>query len=135
MNAITHTIKHTLLHIEPEHQLLTVTWTRPVMNQDYRELWDAILPIAHQHRVVRWLLDQRQMGAMMPADMQWVVEDWYPRSVKLLGNSRRSAILVSANVFGELTVKKGISSLVQTQDLETAYFTELEEARRWLLNS
>jgi hypothetical protein len=135
MNAITYTIKHTLLHVEPEHQLLTVTWTRPVMNQDYRELWDAILPIAQQHRITRWLLDQRQMGAMMPADMQWVVEDWYPRSVKLLGNSRRSAILVSANVFGEITVKKGINSLVQTQDLETDYFTDLEEARQWLLSS
>jgi hypothetical protein len=73
------------------------------------------------------------MGAMMPADMQWVVEDWYPRSVKLLGDQRRSAILVSRNVFGELTVKKGLHNLQQTQNLETVYFTEPEAARQWLL--
>ncbi len=62
-----------------------------------------------------------------------VVEDWYPRSVKLLGNTRRSAILVSKNVFGELTVKKAMSTLQQSQHLEASYFTDIDAARSWLL--
>ncbi len=115
-----YTIQHTLLEVEPQHKLLAVIWTRPVLNQAYWELWEAILPIARDFKVTRWLLDQRKMGAMMPADMEWVVADWYPRSVKLLGSYCRSAMIVSQNVFGELTVKKGITTLHQQQDLETA---------------
>jgi hypothetical protein len=81
----TYTIKYTLIQIEPDQQLLAVFWTKPIMNQDYQELWDVILPIAQEYKITCWLLDQRKMGAMLPNDMQWVVEDWYPRSVKLLG--------------------------------------------------
>ncbi len=127
------TIKNTLIQVEPLNHLLLVVWTRAIMHQDYRELWDAILPIAQQYQVTRWLLDQRLMGAMSPQDMQWVVEDWYPRSVRLLGNTRRSAILVSKNVFGELTVKKAMSNLKQSQNLDMAYFTDIDAARSWLL--
>src|SRR5690349_934297 len=118
----TFTIKQTLIGVEPENELMSVTWTRAILNQDYRDLWDEILQIAKKHRIKRWLLDQREMGAMAPADMKWVVEDWYPRSVKVLGKQRRSAIVLSKNIFGEVTVKKGIGSLNETQDLESQFF-------------
>jgi hypothetical protein len=127
------TIHHTLIGVEPEHALMAVIWTRPILNQDYRDLWDKILPIAEKYHITRWLLDQREMGPMMPADMQWVVEDWYPRSVKKLGKHRRSAIVVSKNIFGELTVKKGINGLKETQDLESRFFDDPDAARQWLL--
>ncbi len=129
----TFTIHHTLIGVESEHALMSVIWTRPVLNQDYRDLWNLILPMAEKYRITRWLLDQREMGPMMPADMQWVVDDWYPRSVKKLGKHRRSAIVVSKNIFGELTVKKGISGLKETQDLESRFFDDPDSARQWLL--
>ncbi|WP_239022841.1 hypothetical protein [Pontibacter mangrovi] len=88
--------------------------------------------MANRFSLVRWLADDRKMGAICPADLEWSLQEYIPRVAQ--GSLLRMARLPS--IFEEnlqavgVMVRKG-----HTYDLNLAFrdFKTEEEAMAWLM--
>jgi len=73
--------------------------------------------------------DARKMRAIIPADQQWILDDWYPRAVK--AGFRHQVLILEKDSFNELTV----NNITQEYDktiVTTHYSDSHEEAIDWV---
>ena len=125
------------IEINKEWQLLTVRWQRITPGSEYREAWEKALAFAQEYHTCRWLIDQREAGAIAPKDLSWAAEEWYPKALALLGAAQKAAIIPSRSAFGEMNTRKVAQKMEQTTStpLHLAYFQEEEEAMAWLCDT
>lgn len=87
------------------------------------------LELLKEKKASRWLADMREQKVLVQADQDWTVQDWTPRAVST--GLKKSAFVIPESALGQLTLKK-ITSRVGEYELKMAYFSSLEEARKWL---
>jgi hypothetical protein len=112
-------------------KFLEMSFTGPSSSDEYRKAWDMALEVAVKHGVKHWFFDQKKMS-IHPDDLKWATENWYPRSVKALGQERFVAIIASENFFSEFQVKKNLKETAEKDGGNIAYFRSREEAIKWL---
>ncbi len=78
-------------------------------------------------RSSRLITDSREMKALTQQDQQWVDEDWRPRA--RAAGLRRNAILVPKSAVAKLTVTAIVKKF---DEVQFGYFSEMDEARKWL---
>lgn len=78
-------------------------------------------------RSSRLITDSRDMKALAQQDQQWIDEEWRPRAQA--AGLRRNAILVPKSAVAKLTVTTVVKKF---DEVQFGYFSELDEARRWL---
>lgn len=117
---------------------VTVSWDAPshavliriygyVEGETLRSPCNKAIEIMISMRSSRLITDSREMKALRQEDQRWVDDDWRPR-VRVAG-LRRNAILLPKSVVAKLTV----TAIVKKFDaVQFGYFSELDEARRWL---
>lgn len=117
---------------------VTVSWDAPshavliriygyVEGETLRSPCNKAIEIMISMRSSRLITDSREMKALRQEDQRWVDDDWRPR-VRVAG-LRRNAILLPKSVVAKLTV----TAIVKKFDaVQFAYFSELDEARKWL---
>lgn len=122
------------IELKEELQLLIVRWQRISPSSDYREAWEKALQFAKEYHTCRWLIDQREAGAISPKDLAWATEEWYPRALATLGEIHKTAIIPSRSAFGEMNTRKAAQKMESRfpSPLLLAYFQEEEEALQWL---
>jgi hypothetical protein len=75
-----------------------------------------------------WFVDARDIGAVSPANTQWVVDEILPRFAA--AGLTKEAFVVSESAFGELTVKDYM--LKSGEMIEIKVFDTVEAAKNWL---
>jgi len=122
------------IELKEDLQLLIVRWQRITPSSDYREAWEKALLFAKEYRTTRWLIDQREAGAISPKDLAWATQEWYPRALAALGATQKTAIIPSRSAFGEMNARKAAQKMEEQQlsPLVLAYFQEEDDALQWL---
>ncbi|MGD1839825.1 MAG: hypothetical protein ACFB0B_02865 [Thermonemataceae bacterium] len=117
-----------------EQQVLHFVWESFATSKQYREGWTKALTLANEKKINKWLIDQRESGTIMPKDLRWANEEWYPKATKLLGEQSKIAVLPPKSAFGELSVRKAIEQLEakRKEPLKLKYFSDNSEAVEWL---
>lgn len=77
----------------------------------------------------RWLADTRKLKVVSEEDQRWVNEIWFPMAIS--AGVRRMAIIVPESVLAQMSIRR-LMSKVKDEDLETAYFSSVEEGKAWL---
>lgn len=115
---------------------VVVRWHSFANSAQFRALMDQALEQFQQHSVqtwpLGWLMDSRQMSALVPADQYWLETDWNPRAFQ--AGIRHVGIVSSENIFGRIAAQVYTANTIAREDytLEPAMFATAEEARRWL---
>ncbi|HZF51667.1 MAG TPA: hypothetical protein VE093_23595 [Polyangiaceae bacterium] len=91
---------------------------------------DAVIDLLISRRSSRLISDSREMKAMTQEDQRWIDEDWRPRA--RIAGLRLSAVVVPKSVVAQLSLTAIAKKL---DDLQYGYFSELDEARKWLKQS
>ena len=91
---------------------------------------NAVIDLLISKRSSRLLSDAREMKAMTQEDQRWIDEDWKPRA--RIAGLRLSAVVVPKSVVAQLSLTAIAKKL---DDLQYGYFSELDEARKWLKQS
>ncbi|WP_375563204.1 STAS/SEC14 domain-containing protein [Bernardetia sp. OM2101] len=121
--------KYLTIHHDQEVECIHMQWTGFATSQKYKQGMNTGLEKVKEKKVIRWLANMVEMGAITPEDQKWTNEDWFPR---LLGAGVRiAAVVMSKDIFNQLAVKK-IGKDMTDNTYTMHFFESLEEAKEWL---
>lgn len=120
----------------PDVPCVIVQWHAFANSQQFRHLMDESLAAfteqAQQHWPLGWLMDARQMSAIVPADQIWLETDW---NVRAYATGLRQIGLVSAeNIFGRIATQVYIANTVAQAHytLDPVARPTLEATKDWV---
>lgn len=103
---------------------------------DFKNLMENFLTIAQEYPYKKWLFDQRNITVLAPTTIDWIMQDWYPRSVKLLGSERKVAVVHSEDVFAKISSESIVSQIMNSEEFSEGYlqkdFADVDTAFQWL---
>jgi hypothetical protein len=117
------------VHWDESSNVVWAQWKDVAGGEPMRCGLQAGLELVLQKRSRKWLADTRQLGAMEPADVKWVSDDWLPRVVA--GGVSSMAFVTPKKVIVQLAVKSFMSR-INDRELCNAYFDDIEAAFAWL---
>jgi hypothetical protein len=113
-----------------EMQLGIATWNGFLSSSDFREAVQVCLNLMEEHRLLRWLGDNRKLRAIRQADQDWFVEYVLPRLAT--STLRRNAAVVSKDLFNKMAVEQIMKRADYLGDMVLKDFENPEEAMAWL---
>lgn len=118
------------IEIEPDKDLLVITWLGFAGSQEYRETRTRAIELSQEHGVKRWLSNMKNMKAIRQAEQEWTIDEWLPMFLKL--KLERWAILVSDDMFNQMAVSSMMSKIRPYLNYPVEYFHDLNSARKWV---
>lgn len=115
---------------DAEMQLGMATWDGFLSSSEFREAIEICLNLMDEHKLVRWLGDNRKLRAIRQADQDWFVEYVFPRLAD--STLRRNASIVSEDLFNKMAVEQIVKRANNLGDMVLKDFDNLEEAMAWL---
>jgi hypothetical protein len=91
------------------------------------------LELARQHRITGWVADDRLLGPVRPADMEWIATQIMPELVGL--GLKRLARVEAHDPLNQLLIKKMHNTANEIAPFEQRLFTDVQEARAWASES
>lgn len=107
-------------------------WRGFAQSADYRQGLDKVLELLQAHKATKALADLRDQKPATEADQQWTNENWFPRAIAIGLN--RMAVVIPKSQLANMALTK-IMSNVNDQEFNTAYFDDVEEAKKWLASN
>lgn len=114
------------LHAGPA-PTLELSWQSYAESADFRAAAQQAIGLTQQHRVKAWLGDDRLLGAVRPADLQWAEEDILPTLATV--GLERFALLAPNAPLNTLLFANMYKRVTPRLAYEVRYFTDLAEAR------
>lgn len=104
----------------------------PQLNSHFlRAGLDRGVDLLREYGASKWLSDNRETNAHSPEDTEWINTDWLPRAVQ--AGWRYWALVVPATAVAQMNMKEFVDAFYD-QGVRVAIFTDVDEAREWLLN-
>ncbi len=117
------------VHWKDEDRIVWVEWKKTPDSVSFRSTLDAGIELITQKQGQRWLADCLKMGPVAIEDTRWANEDWASRAA--LAGVKRLAFVMPQRVSAAISVKGFANE--GGEKLNSRYFNDFEEARRWLL--
>ncbi|NML68021.1 hypothetical protein HHL22_22720 [Hymenobacter sp. RP-2-7] len=118
------------LHDSPA-PMLELSWQSYAGSADFRAAAQQALALTQQFQVKAWLGDDRLLGAVRPADLQWAEHDILPALAQ--AGLQRFALLAPVAPMNNLLLGDMYKRTIPQLPYEIRYFTDLTEARTWAL--
>ncbi|WP_137760443.1 hypothetical protein [Pontibacter sp. SGAir0037] len=119
----------TITHDE-ELKLGMAVWNGFLSSDEFREAISTCLHLIEEHKLLRWLGDNRKMKVIRPADQDWFIEHALPRLQQ--SALRRNAVLVSEDFFNKTAVEQIYKRVEGKGDMVTKDFDNKMLALAWL---
>ncbi|TGD77169.1 hypothetical protein [Hymenobacter wooponensis] len=108
---------------------LEARWSDHGGSESFREAVLEGLALARQYQAECWIADDRQLGPMQSADLEWVATDVLPALAEC--GVRRLAIIESDDLLNRELIEEAYSPPLDTLPIEVRHFTDLPTARAW----
>lgn len=119
---------------EEKHMIEIAYFGSITKSEDFRTAVLKSGEFAIAHKVILWLLDQRNMN-LHPNDHAWFFKEWQPAFDKAMPGGRKIAIIPAKNLFSEFSIKMENSKLEKSGNMSVKYFFDKDQARKWLAAS
>lgn len=104
-------------------------WKDFVHGDPFRLGLNKGLELIEEKNASLWLADLRKMQVLSLEDQDWSTNDWFPRAIK--GGIRKMAIVLPESALAKMGLKN-IMNKVGGIEIETSYFSSIDEAEKWL---
>jgi hypothetical protein len=121
---------YAIIEIEPEKNLLVITWHGFANSEEYRTARNKSLELSQEHGIKNWLSNMKEMKAIRQADQEWTVNEWLPQLLTL--NLERWAIVISNDMFNQMAISNMMSKMRPKLNFAVEYFHDLNSARNWV---
>lgn len=119
------------IYYDDEHKLIHLRWKKLASSDEFREALNFALASVEERKIERWLANLRDMSVIKEADRKWTNDEWFPKLVK--SGLRRMAIVNSLDYLNQSSVTKIMTHAGKIINFETQYFTDIVQAKKWLL--
>ena len=99
--------------------------------EERRKALEIGLEILERDRVSKWLTNNKSGSAIPQEDVDWGINDWFPRAIK--AGLKYWAVILPEKAVGKLSGKKMVDALT-AQGITVKTFQTEEEAVTWLDN-
>jgi hypothetical protein len=120
-----------LYTIEYDDELGAVvhTWTDFASGREYREGCERLLEVVQQERATKLLVDTSGIQAHDDEDLQWLREEWAPRTIE--AGVEYYATVHPDSVISEMDIEKLMEGAADIPQ-EPFITSDMAEAREWL---
>jgi hypothetical protein len=118
-----------VLRYHPLHKIVHHEFRRFVYGEEFHEILEKGLLVMKRHGATKWLSDDRNNGAIKPADAQWSVEDWGPRA--MAAGWKYWAVVLPIKVFGQTNMRRFVEGSAALGRVAQA-FDDPNTAMTWL---
>lgn len=108
---------------------LEAQWNGCIRSAALRRATLECVTLARAHRITGWIADDRLLGPVHPADVEWMATFGLPLVVKL--GLRRFARLEAVDPLTQRVIGPAQESAAQHLPFELRTFTDLDQARAW----
>lgn len=124
--------KYLTINNDTANGIVHLEWLTAPTPTELREGLNAGLEAVKKNKVSKWIGDVQHMGAIDPADQQWINTEWFPQ---LLGAGiKRMAVIVGNDIFNQMSVED-IMSNVESVGFVSQYFPDTASATKWLIEN
>lgn len=106
------------------------TFHKPIGGEPFRVNMDKGIEILHTNQAFKWLSDDRLNGEFTPEDIGWSLNDWGPRAAA--AGWKLWALVVPESMAGRAGMQDIVAAF-WAMGVKVAVFTQLDEARAWLV--
>ncbi|WP_167856273.1 hypothetical protein [Hymenobacter metallicola] len=117
------------LHDEGPFRALEAQWQGFMSSAVLRHTIGEVLDHARQQQVTAWIADDRLLGPVRPADLEWIAREMLPELVKM--GLRRFARVEAADPLNKLLIGQVQETAEPLLPFEMRTFTDLLAARAW----
>jgi hypothetical protein len=114
-------------HVTPK--IVHHEFRRFIHGEPFREVLTRGLEVLQKRGASKWLSDDRNNGAIKPADAEWSSKIWMPRV--LAAGWKYWAVVLPEKTLGQMNMMRWIEAL-GALGLSAQSFEYVEEAKRWL---
>ncbi|TGE13430.1 hypothetical protein [Hymenobacter elongatus] len=125
------------IHLAPEVPSTIIQWTGFANSEQLRSLMNETLrhyiSETKRHKgPVGWIADLQGLGAVKPADQEWLHTDWNPRAYA--AGVRYMAFVEAESVFGKISGKQYATNVMQSEEytFHIRYLPTMAAAKAWL---
>ena len=116
------------LHVR-EGGAIEAQWKGFVSSAVLRQATLDCVRLARQHGITGWIADDRQLGAVRPADLEWIATHVLPELIQL--GVKRFARIEAVDPLNKLLIGQAQVAAEQQLPFVLQSFTDLEAARAW----
>lgn len=106
------------------------TFHKPITGEPFRTVMNAGLAFLEQHKVGKWLSDDRLNGDFTPEDIEFALADWGPRAAA--AGWKYWALVVPESLAGRESMSSIIMAFAQL-GVRMMVFTDLDKAKAWVI--
>ena len=117
------------LHEREDSRVIEAEWRGFVSSPFLRQAITEALALAREHRATAWLADDRKLGPVRPADLEWVGTYALPALVDI--GVSRFAVLEAEDPMNKLLINTTAESALPLLPMEFRRFTDVHQARSW----
>jgi hypothetical protein len=126
------------VYLAPEVPCIIIQWAGFANSEQLRYLMNQ----AQSHYIAEagrrpghplgWIADSRGLGAVKPADQEWLHTEWNPRTYQ--AGVRYIAIVEAETVFGKISAQQYATNVTRSEEytFHTRSLPTLEAAKQWL---
>lgn len=112
-----------------EGRYILIAWTTTPSSEEYREAMEMLIEAMKQFKTGKLIFDNRNAGAILPADQEWSFKDWHGRAIA--AGHTHVAIIQSPDIFAQISSIDVLSHVT----IPTAFFDEVSDAITWITGS
>jgi hypothetical protein len=95
----------------------------------FRNILNTGIELLKQHKAVKWLSDNREIGPHSEEDGTWTNNDWLPRVIA--AGWKYWALVVPNDVKARMNMSEFVNSFYE-MGVRIMVFTDVEQAMEWL---
>jgi hypothetical protein len=126
--------QYAFLHLYPHEGLSKALEGQGfVTSAVFRQTIGEALDRARKHRITGWVADDRLLGPVRPADMDWIATEIMPQLVRV--GLRRLARIEAAGPLNQLLINRMHNTAHELAPFEQHVFTEVAQAQAFYLTT
>ncbi|KUG09838.1 hypothetical protein [Solirubrum puertoriconensis] len=114
---------------EGSTRALEAQWIGFISSADLRQAVVDALEVARRNRVTSWIADDRQLGPVRPADIEWIARTALPL-LEAYGITKFARV-EATDPLNQLLINNTYQSVINEFAFELRIYTDLSEARSW----
>ncbi|KUG08068.1 hypothetical protein [Solirubrum puertoriconensis] len=117
------------LHESSTIRAMEAEWRGFVSSSFLRQAVTDAIGLARQHRITGWIADDRLLGPVRPADLDWISEHALPELVRI--GLKRFARIEAEDPLNKLLISQLQHEVEETLPFQVRTFTDVQQARLW----
>ncbi|MCC3160476.1 hypothetical protein LJ737_24780 [Hymenobacter sp. 15J16-1T3B] len=114
-----------------ERRALEAEWLGHASSEQRRAALNEALQLAREHRVGAWVADDRLLGHVPAADLEWAASVLMSSFVEC--GIKRMAVVEAVTPLSQRLIHDSMNQVMPTLPIALRRFTELIAARHWAL--